>query len=85
LFLLGIIAGYRDRIETFFDSGLSKAIFRYATLFLPRVSTLADVSGSIAASEAVDVTFLVSRIAGLFVFGLAALSLGIHLFERKDF
>jgi len=85
LFLLGIVAGYRDRLETFFESGVSRAIFRYGTLFLPRVSTLADASASLAASEYVDMTALFSRMVGLIVFGLAALSLGIHLFERKDF
>jgi Cu-processing system permease protein len=85
LFVLGIVAGYRDRLETFFESGVSRALFRYTTLFLPRVSTVADAAAGIAASEAVDLPALASRIAGLVVFGLAALCLGIHLFERKDF
>jgi hypothetical protein len=64
---------------------VSRAVFRYTTLFLPRVSTLADASASLAASEPVDIPALTSRVLGLVVFGLAAVSLGIHLFERKDF
>jgi Cu-processing system permease protein len=85
LFLLGIIAGYRDKLVEFFDAGVSKAIFRAVTLFLPRVSTLANASAAIASSEPVDLAALGSQLAGIAVFGIAALSLGIHLFERKDF
>lgn len=85
LFVLGIIAGYRDRLSTFFESGAARAIFRAVTLFLPRVSTLADAAADIAGSRAVDLGALASQLFGLFVFGMAALSLGIHLFEEKDF
>jgi len=85
LFVLGIIAGYRDRMSTFFESGAARATFRAVTLFLPRVSTLADAAADIAGSRAVDVGALVSQLLGLFVFGMAALSLGIHLFDERDF
>lgn len=85
LFLLGIVAGYRERLSTFFESGLARGAFRAVTLFLPRVSTLADASADIAGSVPVDVSALSSRLVGLGVFGLAVLSLGIHLFEAKDF
>jgi Cu-processing system permease protein len=85
LFVLGIIAGYRDRLSTFFESGAARAIFRAVTLFLPRVSTLADAAADIAGSRAVDLGALASQLFGLLVFGMAALSLGIHLFDEKDF
>lgn len=85
LFVLGILAGYRDRLSAFFESGAARAIFRAVTLFLPRVSTLADAAADIAGSHEVDLGALTSQLFGLFVFGMAALSLGIHLFDEKDF
>ncbi|MDC3959555.1 hypothetical protein [Polyangium jinanense] len=85
LVLLGIVAGERERISEFFDPGISRSIFRGLTLFLPRVSSLARSAGEIAGAEPVDSAALTSLLFGLVIFGLAALSLGIHLFERKDF
>lgn len=85
LFIAGIIAGYRDRIDTFFASGVARACFRAVTLLLPRVSTLADASADLAASAPVDRAALGSELLGLLVFGLAALSFGIWRFEQKDF
>lgn len=85
LFLVGIVAGYRDRLEPFFESGPARRAFRAITLLLPRVSALADASADIAASAAVNLDVLASQVAGLLVFGLSALALGIHLFEQKDF
>lgn len=85
LFLAGIIAGYRERIATFFEPGVPRALFRAVTLFLPRVSTLADASADLAASAPVDPTALASQLTGLAVFGLAAVAFGIWRFEQKDF
>ncbi|MRG97212.1 hypothetical protein GF068_35595 [Polyangium spumosum] len=85
LVLLGIVAGERERLADFFDPGISRSIFRGVTLFLPRVSSLAHSAADIASSERVDSAALTSMLLGLVVFGLSALSLGIHLFERKDF
>jgi Cu-processing system permease protein len=85
LVILGIVAGERERIAEFFDPGISRSIFRGFTLFLPRVSSLARSAGEIAGSEPFDPAALTSMLFGLVVFGLATLSLGIHLFERKDF
>lgn len=85
LFVLGIIAGYRDRLDTFFESGAARESFRAVTFVLPRVSALADASADIAASASVRTGVLASQMTGLLVFGFAALALGIHLFEQKDF
>lgn len=85
LLVAGTIAGRRDQLELFFEAGMARSIFRGITLFLPRVSTLADASSDLAGSLAVDVGALASQIAGLSIFGFAALALGIHLFEQKDF
>lgn len=85
LFALGIVAGYRHRLDVFFDAGVAREAFLAATLVLPRVSTLADASADIAASAAIRPATLASQVAGLLVFGFAALAVGAHLFERKDF
>jgi Cu-processing system permease protein len=85
LLVAGTIAGRRDQLETFFEAGVARSTFRAITLFLPRVSTLADASSDMAGSLVIDGGALASQIAGLSIFGFAALALGIHLFEQKDF
>jgi len=85
LLIAGIIAGYRDRLDSFFESGLARKAFQGVTLFLPRVSTLANASSDLAGSLPLDGPAIASQIAGLAIFGFAALALGIHIFEQKDF
>jgi Cu-processing system permease protein len=85
LFGLGIVAGYRDKLDTFFEAGGAREAFEAVTFVLPRVSALADASADIAASATVKWEVLASQMVGLVAFGFAALSLGIHLFEQKDF
>lgn len=85
LLIAGIIAGYRDRLDSFFESGIARKAFQTVTLFLPRVSTLANASSDLAGSLPLDGPAIASQIAGLAIFGFSALALGIHLFEQKDF
>ncbi|HSN98687.1 MAG TPA: hypothetical protein VLS89_10400 [Candidatus Nanopelagicales bacterium] len=85
LFALGVVAGYRDRLATFFEPGPSRASFEALTLLLPRISTLADASAALASSAPVDTGALFSRLTGMAIYGLAALALGIHFFNEKDF
>ncbi|WP_437297837.1 hypothetical protein [Sorangium sp. So ce426] len=85
LFILGIVAGYREQLDSFFEPGLARGAFRAATLVLPRVSALADASADIAVATAIKADVLASQVAGLLIFGLAALAVGIHVFEEKDF
>lgn len=85
LFALGIVAGYRERLATFFEPGVSRSLFEALTLVLPRISTLADASADLAASAPVDTGALLTRLGGVAVYGLAALALGVHFFEQKDF
>lgn len=85
LFVAGIVAGYRDSVAAFFEAGAARDVFRATTLLVPRVSTLADAAGDLAASEPVDMRALGSLLLGLAIFGLAALAFGIWRFEQKDF
>ncbi|MEO7327082.1 MAG: ABC transporter permease subunit [Minicystis sp.] len=85
LVVSGIIAGYRDSISPFFESGVARSLFQAVTLLLPRVSTLADASADLAASAPVDTGILASQLLGLAVFALAALAFGVFRFEQKDF
>ncbi|WP_437661868.1 hypothetical protein [Sorangium sp. So ce1182] len=85
LFVTGIVAGYRDRLATFFEPGAPRALFRAVTALLPRVSTLANTSADLAASAPVEALDLASQLAGIAVFGLAAVAFGIWGFEQKDF
>jgi len=85
LLVAGTIAGNRDKLDSFFEEGIARTIFRAVTLLLPRVSTLANASSDLAGSLPIDGLALASQVAGLSVFGFAALALGVHLFEQKDF
>ncbi|MGK3961516.1 hypothetical protein WMF38_51470 [Sorangium sp. So ce118] len=85
LFIAGIVAGYRDHLATFFEPGAPRALFRAVTALLPRVSTLANTSADLAASAPVEALDLGSQLAGIAVFGLAAVAFGIWGFEQKDF
>lgn len=85
LFVAGIVASYRGPLAELFESGLARAAFEAAVIPLPRVAALADAAADLAASKPVDAVILARLIAGLFVFGLGALALGVWRFERKDF
>lgn len=85
LLIAGIIAGNRDKLDSFFESGIARQTFRGVTLFLPRVSTLANASSDLAGSLPLDGPAIASQIVGLAIFGFSALALGIHIFEQKDF
>jgi Cu-processing system permease protein len=85
LFAAGIVAGYRSSVATFFEAGAAREAFLGVTLLLPRVSTLADASADLAAGSPIDGRAFASQLAGLFVFGFAALAFGIWRFEQKDF
>jgi len=85
LFVAGIVAGYRGELAPMFESGLARHAFEGVTLLLPRVSALADQAARIAGSEPVEPLALARLVAGLVVFGLATLALGIFRFDRQDF
>lgn len=85
LFVAGIVASYRAEISKLFEAGVGRSVFRGLTAPLPRIAALADLSAAIAASRTVDYGDLGRLVAGLLLFVLAALALGVWRFEQKDF
>lgn len=84
-FASGIVASYRAQISPLFEAGLGRTAFRAVTALLPRVSALADAGAAIAGSEAVDKSQLGTMLAGMLVFALGALAVGVWRFEQRDF
>ncbi|WNG47960.1 hypothetical protein F0U60_30325 [Archangium minus] len=81
----GIIAGFRTKIAPFIEEGLSRDLFKSVTLILPRLSSLAQASMDLAASTPLGVQSLTMLLVGVFVFGLAVLSVGFWWFEGRDY
>ena len=85
IFVGGIIAGYRSSIAGVFEEGLSRKLFQAVTAVLPRLSSLADASANLAASQPLEVKSLETLVAGVVVFGLGVLAVGLWRFEGKDY
>ncbi|WNG37527.1 hypothetical protein F0U61_30435 [Archangium violaceum] len=81
----GIIAGFRTKIAPFIEEGLSRDLFKSVTLILPRLSSLAQASMDLAASTPLGVQSLTMLLVGVFVFGLAVISVGFWWFEGRDY
>jgi ABC-type transport system involved in multi-copper enzyme maturation permease subunit len=85
IFVGGIVAGYRSSIARVFEEGLSRTLFQGVTAVLPRLSSLADASANLAASQPLEVRSLETLVAGVVVFGLGVLAVGLWRFEGKDY
>ena len=85
IFVGGIVAGYRSSIARVFEEGLSRKLFQAVTAVLPRLSSLADASADLAASQPLEVKSLETLLAGVVVFGLGVLAVGLWRFEGKDY
>jgi ABC-type transport system involved in multi-copper enzyme maturation permease subunit len=85
IFVGGVIAGYRSSIARVFEEGLSRTAFQAVTAVLPRLSALANASAELAASQPLEVKSLEALVAGVVVFGLGVLAVGLWRFEGKDY
>lgn len=85
LFVAGIVAGSRRSLAPLFSSGPSRQVFLALTAPLPRLSALGGQAGRVAEGLPIDLAQLGVQLGGTLLFALAALSLAIHLLERKDF
>lgn len=83
--VLGVIAGFRRSIAPVLEEGASRTAFELLTLALPRLSSLANASADIAASRQLGVHSLGALLAGVGIFGLGVLALGLWRFEGKDY
>lgn len=81
----GILAGFRTKIAPFLEEGLSRNAFKAVTLVLPRLSSLAQASMDLAASQQLGVQSLTMLLVGVFVFGLGVLTMGFWWFEGRDY
>ncbi|MBF5044094.1 ABC transporter permease subunit [Aggregicoccus sp. 17bor-14] len=81
----GILASYRASIAPLLEEGPSRGAFRAVTLLLPRIASLADAGASLAASAPLGVRSLAGLLAGVAVFGLGTLAVGLWRFEGKDY
>jgi Cu-processing system permease protein len=85
LFILGIVAGQRDRILTAWDEGVTRTVFAFITGLLPRLSTLGKFAAELAGGQAVGWGGFVALLSGFVLFVLGALALAAWIFERKDY
>jgi Cu-processing system permease protein len=85
LFVLGIVAGQRDRLLVAWNEGVSRTVFAAVTALLPRVSTLGKLAADLAGGRAVATAASTGLVAGFLVFVLAMLALAVWVFERKDY
>jgi Cu-processing system permease protein len=85
LYVLGIVAGYRNELADLFDEGVGRAVFEAVTIPMPHLKQLADLSVGIAGGASVNTASLVRSLLGVALFGLASLMVGMWRFEKKDF
>jgi Cu-processing system permease protein len=84
-FVAGVVASYRPTLAEAFEGGVGRTIFELVTLPVPRVASLAEYAGDLAAAASVDGGALLRVLGGVLLCGLGALALGIWHFESRDF
>jgi Cu-processing system permease protein len=85
VFLLGVIAGFRQKIAPMIEAGVARSTFEAISAALPRLSSLATASADLAASEPLGVASLGTLALGTAFFGGFALVLAAWRFEGKDY
>jgi len=85
MMLLGIVSSYRTSLAPMIEPGLRRTSFEVALVAIPRVSQLAKLSASVAASRPVALRAAVLLSLGFCAFSLALLAAQAWYFERRDF
>lgn len=85
LYVLGIVAGFRQDLLPLFSEGIPRRAFEWGTLVLPRVSSLGKTAVAIASSQDVGLPALWSMLGGFAIFALGALAVACWRFDEKDF
>jgi Cu-processing system permease protein len=85
LFILGIVAGQRDRMLVAWDEGVTRSLFAVLTGLLPRISSLGRLAADLAGGQPVGPATALALVGGFLLFVLGALALAVWLFERKDY
>ncbi|MBK6686813.1 MAG: ABC transporter permease subunit [Deltaproteobacteria bacterium] len=85
LCLAGLFSGNRDQLLPMFEPGKERTAFEIFCVFFPPVAAIARAAGDLAASLPIDRDLLLRQLAGLLLFGAAAVAVGIWRFEQKDF
>jgi Cu-processing system permease protein len=85
LFVLGIVAGQRDKLLPLWEAGAGRSLFAGLTLVVPRVSTLGEACAHLASGRPVSTSVVLSLLGGFGLFAAGGLALAVWLFERKDF
>ena len=85
LFILGIVAGHRDRLLVAWREGVTRTLFAAVTALLPRVSTLGRFAADAAAGRLVSSAALGGLVGGFLLFVLGTLAVATWAFDRKDY
>lgn len=84
VFVLGIVASYRNVIAELFTGSAAK-VFLFVTAPFPRFSSLADAARLVATGRPVEMLDLVRLACGTALFALAGLAIAIWEMERRDY
>ena len=85
MMLVGIVASYRTSLAPMIEPGLRRTSFEAALVAIPRISQLAKLSASVAASRPVALRSAALLSLGFLAFSLAVLAAQAWYFERRDF
>ena len=81
----GVFASYAAEFQAELTTPWLKELLGGASSMIPRVARIGNYAADIAGALPVEPGMLVRSLAGIVLFGLAMLCLGLWHFERKDF
>src|SRR5204862_459524 len=64
LFILGIVAGQRDRVLVAWDEGVTRTVFAVTTGLLPRITSLGRLAADLAGGQPVGLGAFLALVGG---------------------